>query len=186
MERRISVVGLGGSMAPTSSTVAALKLALAGAEGAGAETRLFEISALDLPMFVPGAEAPDSARRLTDAVHEADALLWSSPVYHGTISGSFKNALDWLELLSDRDPPYLANKLVGLIGTAPACHQHPGGRRQHPGRVDRAVAGAQPSGRPGLRRAPACPGTGDRSRCSAAQGGGALRLRPAEGVRRHP
>ena len=119
MEHRISVVGLGGSMAPTSSTVAALKLALAGAEEAGAETRLFEISALGLPMFVPGAEAPDPARRLSDAVHEANGLLWSSPVYHGTISGSFKNALDWLELLSDRDPPYLANKLVGLIGTAP-------------------------------------------------------------------
>ena len=99
MERRISVVGLGGSMAPTSSTVAALKLALAGAEEAGAETRLFEISVLDLPMFVPGAEAPDLARRLTEAVYEADGLLWSSPVYHGTISGSFKNALDWLELL---------------------------------------------------------------------------------------
>jgi FMN reductase len=106
-------------MAPTSSTVAALKLALAGAEEAGAETRLFEISALDLPMFVPGAEAPESARQLTDAIHEADGLLWSSPVYHGTISGSFKNALDWLQLLSDRQPPYLAHKLVGLIGTAP-------------------------------------------------------------------
>ena len=32
--------------------------------------------------------------------------------------GSFKNTLDWLQLLSNRDPPYLANKLVGLVSTA--------------------------------------------------------------------
>jgi FMN reductase len=45
-------------------------------------------------------------------------LLWSSPLYHGTISGSFKNALDWLDLLSDRKPAYLTDKVVGLISTA--------------------------------------------------------------------
>ena len=119
MERQIRVVGLGGSMAPTSSTVAALKIALEGAEEAGAHTQLFEISVLDLPMFVPGADAPESAKALAEAVHHADGLLWSSPVYHGTISGSFKNALDWLELLSGLEPPYLSRRIVGLIGTAP-------------------------------------------------------------------
>ena len=51
-------------------------------------------------------------------MHESDGLIWSSPLYHGTISGSFKNALDWLQLLSDRDPPYLTNKVIGLISTA--------------------------------------------------------------------
>ena len=39
-------------------------------------------------------------------------------MYHGTVGGSFKNALDWLQLLSDRDPPYLTNKVVGLVSTA--------------------------------------------------------------------
>ena len=39
-------------------------------------------------------------------------------MYHGTVSGSFKNALDWLQLLSDRDPPFLTTKVEGLIGTA--------------------------------------------------------------------
>ena len=34
------------------------------------------------------------------------------------LGGSFKNTLDRLQLLSDRDPPYLANKLVGLVSTA--------------------------------------------------------------------
>ena len=39
-------------------------------------------------------------------------------MYIGTISGSFKNALDWLKLLGDRNPPYLTDKVVGLISTA--------------------------------------------------------------------
>jgi FMN reductase len=39
-------------------------------------------------------------------------------MYNGTISGSFKNALDWLKLLGDRTPPYLTDKVVGLISTA--------------------------------------------------------------------
>src|SRR5258708_15561976 len=45
-------------------------------------------------------------------------MLWSSPLYHGTISGSFKNALDWLQLLSDRQPAFLTDKVIGLISTA--------------------------------------------------------------------
>ena len=39
-------------------------------------------------------------------------------MYNGTISGAFKNALDWLKLLGDRNPPYLTDKVVGLISTA--------------------------------------------------------------------
>jgi len=45
-------------------------------------------------------------------------MLWSSPMYQGTISGAFKNALDWLHPLGRRDPPYLHDKVVGLISAA--------------------------------------------------------------------
>ena len=39
-------------------------------------------------------------------------------MYHGTISGSFKNAVDWFQLLGERDSPYLKDKIVGMISTA--------------------------------------------------------------------
>lgn len=117
--KQIKVMGLGGSLAEHSSSLAALKIALEGAASAGASVSLLDIRALNLPMYAPGlSDVPESVHQLCEAVYEADGLLWSSPLYHGTISGSFKNALDWLELLSKREPSYLTDKVVGLISTA--------------------------------------------------------------------
>lgn len=115
---QIRVVGMGGSLAPTSSSLAALKVALEGAGAAGAHTQLLDLRALDLPMFTPTAAPPESVVRLCDAAYTAHGLLWSSPLYNGTVSGAFKNAVDWLHLLGDRRPPYLTGKIVGLISTA--------------------------------------------------------------------
>jgi FMN reductase len=120
---RVTIVGLGGSLARHSSSLSALSVALEGAREHGADVRLFDLRELNLPMFVPDADPiPAVARELCDAVFVARGMLWSSPLYHGTVSGSFKNALDWLQLLSDRNPPYLTDKVVGLISTAGGTH----------------------------------------------------------------
>lgn len=116
---QLKVVGLGGSLAQHSNSLAALRIALEAAAEAGAKTELLDIKQLSLPMYDPANEKPpDSVRSMCDAIYEADGLIWSSPMYNGTISGSFKNALDWLILLNDRTPPYLTDKVVGLISTA--------------------------------------------------------------------
>ena len=96
-----------------------MQAALAGAERAAAETELLDIRALDLPMYNPDHEEPtEAAAGLVEACYAADGLIWSSPMYQGTISGAFKNALDWLHLLGGRDPPYLHDKVIGLISAA--------------------------------------------------------------------
>jgi FMN reductase len=112
------IVGFGGALGASSTSLLALRLALAGAESAGAETVVYDVRELALPMYEHGAEPPAAAVALADAMHDADGLVWSSPLYHGSVSGVFKNAIDWLELLSDREPPYLTDKPVGLIGTS--------------------------------------------------------------------
>lgn len=116
----IRVVGIGGSVAPASKSRSALWAALEGAQDAGAQILLFDLHQMNLPLFNPTKlqEPPASAVRLAEAAYSADGLLWCSPMYHGTISGAFKNALDWLYLLGDRNPPYLADKPIGLISTA--------------------------------------------------------------------
>lgn len=114
----IRVVGIGGSLKTRSSSLMALDVASQGARDAGADVDVIAVRDLDLPLFMPSLEPPQAATRLAEAAATADALLWSSPMYHGSVSGSFKNAIDWLQLLADRDPPYLSNKVIGLIATA--------------------------------------------------------------------
>jgi FMN reductase len=113
------IAGLGGSIAEVSRSRAALEVALAGAEDAGAETQLLDLRELDLPMFNPEAQEPTSgATRLIETCYAADGLVWCSPLYQGTISGALKNALDWLQLLAGREPPFLYDKVIGLVSTA--------------------------------------------------------------------
>jgi FMN reductase len=113
------IVAVGGSLAPQSTSLAALRIALDAAREVGAETYLFDIREMNLPMYVPkSTDIPVAVTTFCAAVQAANGMLWSSPLYHGTISGSFKNALDWLQILSDRDPPFLTDKVVGLISTA--------------------------------------------------------------------
>jgi len=112
------VVGLGGSLSDNSSSLRAVRFALDAAEQAGATVDLLDVRDLALPFY--GREVPvnPGVTRLVEATAAADALIWSSPLYHGTVSGAFKNALDWLQLLADRERPFLSAKPVGLIATA--------------------------------------------------------------------
>ena len=119
METKLTVVGIGGSMAARSASRAALAVALEGAAEAGAETRLIDVRDLNLPMYSPDrVDILPRAHDYAEAVCGAQALIWSSPLYQGTISGAFKNTLDWLQLLSDKSPPFLTDKVIGLISTA--------------------------------------------------------------------
>ena len=120
----LTIVGLGGSLARVSRSAAALRLALRGAEGAGARIVFLDLRELDLPMFDPDDEEPRTATAqwLVESCYQADGMLWSSPMYQGTISGAFKNALDWLHVLGRREPPFLHDKVIGLISAAGGTH----------------------------------------------------------------
>jgi FMN reductase len=116
--RPVRVVGLGGSLREESTSRTALQVALEGAAASGAGVELLWVRDLDLPLYTAEHAPPPDAHRLAETVYNADALIWSSPTYHGSVSGSLKNALDWLILLAENDPPYLSNKPVGLVTTA--------------------------------------------------------------------
>jgi FMN reductase len=118
VQQTIQIVGLGGSLRKASTSRSALEAALEGAAAGGAKTELIWLRDLDLPLYSPEHAPPRSARELADKVHGCDAMIWSTPTYQGSLSGALKNALDWLILLGEREPPYLTNKPIGLISTA--------------------------------------------------------------------
>ena len=112
----LKIVGLGGSLSSTSRSRAALATALAGAADAGAETQLLDVRSLNLPLYNPDVEPSPATLAMVEALESADGLVWSSPLYQGSVSGSFKNALDWLHLPSGS--VYLTDKAIGLISVS--------------------------------------------------------------------
>jgi FMN reductase len=117
----LKVVGIGGTLRENSTSLGALRRALASAEDAGGEVELLDLNELRLPMYEPGKpldEYGEDTRRLIGAIREADALFVSTAAYHGTLAGVTKNALDFVQFLGRDEPAYLEGKVVGLISTA--------------------------------------------------------------------
>lgn len=73
----------------------------------------------DLPLFDPDreADAPPAVVALRAAVAAADALLIASPEYAHGVTGTIKNALDWLVSFE----PFVA-KPIAVFNASPRAH----------------------------------------------------------------
>jgi FMN reductase len=121
IDRKLHVVGIGGTLREGSTGLLALEEALRAAEEAGATTELLDLRELDLPLYEtskPLEEYGENVQNLVEAMRGADALLWSTAAYHGTLAGVTKNALDFAQYLARDERPYLQDRVVGLIATA--------------------------------------------------------------------
>src|ERR1700684_4406240 len=99
--RTVTVLGIGGTLRPGSSSEQALRIALSGAAERGAATEILTARDLHFPMYDPGDGPLDAAAgRFIDAVRRADGLIIATPGYHGGTSGLLKNALDYLQELA--------------------------------------------------------------------------------------
>lgn len=115
----LTVVGIGGSMRTDSQSERALSVVLAGARDAGAETVAVTGIDLVLPFYDPAVRVrSEVARRLVEALRQADGVVLVSPGYHGTVSGLVKNALDYVEDLRGDPRPYLDGRAVGCVAIA--------------------------------------------------------------------
>lgn len=88
----------------------------------GALATIYNLDDADLPMFSTTKEPSASVTDMVSAFLKADAHIWLSPLYHGGIPGSMKNCLDWLELSSKYNIPYLTDKKIGLVCWADGSH----------------------------------------------------------------
>ena len=73
-----------------------------------------------LPAFNPDDDhrpLHPEVERLRDAIHEADAVLFSTPEYAGALPGPFKNLLDWT--IGDEEVGSIYNKPVAWLNTSP-------------------------------------------------------------------
>ncbi len=75
-----------------------------------------DLSRVEVPFFNPYDQlAPEPVEHMLQQFTSEDIQIWIAPLYHGSIPGVMKNALDWLQLTSTQSSPYLTNKKIGLI-----------------------------------------------------------------------
>jgi NAD(P)H-dependent FMN reductase len=90
------LLGVSGSLREKSRTALALRLLLDFAEEHGAQTRVLDLRAIELPLYRPDGPGGSAAElRLGADMHWASAVALASPDYHGSMSGTMKNVLDY-------------------------------------------------------------------------------------------
>jgi chromate reductase, NAD(P)H dehydrogenase (quinone) len=110
------ILAVSGSLRAGSFNTSLLRAALEAAPE-GVELELWEGIA-DLPLYDEDLEGdePESVRRLRDDWAEADAILFSTPEYNGSVPGGLKNAIDWAS--RPKLEAVLRNKPVAVIGAS--------------------------------------------------------------------
>lgn len=114
------VVGIGGTFRQNSTSEMLARAVLSVCENSGAAVKMFDGQALAaLPHFNPeNPERSAEQMELLEAVRGADALVISTPGYHGGVSGLVKNAIDLLEDTRSDARVYFDRMPVGLIVSA--------------------------------------------------------------------
>lgn len=107
-----SVLAVSGSLRDESHSRTALRYVLEAAAEAGAETRLLDLRAYDLPVYDPDVDGQGDGEAAMELVREADAVALGTPVYHGSYSGALKNFHDYCGFDEYEDTT------VGLLATA--------------------------------------------------------------------
>ncbi len=110
------------------STTAAGRLhrAIEGAIGrAGVEADLFDLGAQKIGFAdgTPAADLTDDTATAIAAVGSARALIFATPIYRGSMTGSLKNLFDLLPV------PALQGKVVGLVAMGASDHHYLGAER---------------------------------------------------------
>jgi len=111
------ILAVSGSLRRDSHNTQLLRAAIEAAPE-GVEVELWEGLA-DLPLYdqdLDTAEPVESVRRLRDAWSAADAILFSTPEYNGSVPGGLKNAIDWASRPVRESA--LTNQTVSVIGAS--------------------------------------------------------------------
>lgn len=113
----MKILALSGSLRAVSVNSALLRAAARLAPQAMTVTVFSGLG--NLPLFNPdhADSPPPVVADFYARVAEADALLIASPEYAHGVTGTIKNALDWLVSFEP-----VAGKLVAVINTAPRAH----------------------------------------------------------------
>jgi chromate reductase, NAD(P)H dehydrogenase (quinone) len=110
------ILAVSGSLRESSFNTSLLRAAVEAAPD-GVELELWE-GLGELPLYDEDLEhdPPESVQRLREAWTTAEAILFSTPEYNGSVPGGLKNAIDWAS--RPRLEAVLRNKPVAVVGAS--------------------------------------------------------------------
>ena len=113
----MQILAVSGSLRADSHNTSLLRAA-AEAAPEGVEIVLWE-GLGDLPLYdqdLEGTDLPDAVHRLREDWAAADAILFATPEYNGSVPGGLKNAVDWASRPVRASA--LTNKTVAVTGAS--------------------------------------------------------------------
>lgn len=121
------ILAFAGSLRTESYNKKVLTTAIAGAIGAGAAVTRIDLRDFPLPVYDGDLEAesgvPANALTLKKLFIESGGLLLACPEYNSSISGVFKNTIDWVSRPVPNEPSLAAfdGKIVSLMSASPGA-----------------------------------------------------------------
>jgi chromate reductase len=115
----MKILAVSGSLRADSYNTNLLRAAIEAAPE-GVELSLFDPAGIrDLPIYdqdLEDEDVPASVAELREQWSAADAILFATPEYNGSVPGGLKNAVDWAS--RPKFAAALTNKTVAVIGAS--------------------------------------------------------------------
>lgn len=126
MERKPKILVFAGSLRADSYNKKIAKIAMKGAEQAGAEVTYIDLKDYPLPVYNAEIEEseglPENALKLKELMLKSDGFIIASPEYNSSISGTLKNVIDWVSRQATPDEKYLCcfiDKVALILSASP-------------------------------------------------------------------
>lgn len=119
------ILAFAGSARADSFNKRLVKVAVEGAQAAGAEATIVDLRDYQLPLFDQDLEAaeglPSKARELKQIMLNHDGLLIAAPEYNSSITPLLKNTIDWVSRPSDGESALIAyeGKVAAIMSASP-------------------------------------------------------------------
>ena len=126
MPYRPKILAFAGSLRKDSYNKKLVKIAMKGAEEAGALVTYIDLKDYPLPVYDQEIEdsqgLPENALKLKKLLLEHDGFLISCPEYNSSMPAAFKNMIDWASRQATKEEVYLCcyiDKVVTLMSASP-------------------------------------------------------------------
>lgn len=126
MVYRPKILAFAGSLRKDSYNKKLVKIAIRGAEDAGAQVTYIDLKDYPLPIYDQDIEdssgLPENALKLKKLMLEHDGFLLSCPEYNSSMPAVFKNVIDWASRPASPNEVYLCcfiDKVVSLMSASP-------------------------------------------------------------------